>query len=139
MTPTTPEAKILEALLGHLKTFSLPAGYALDWPGIADAAPGERQIRVQHLPNRTSRPFISADDPSLHKGILQLTVVYPVNQGELGAREIAGTVADHFDVDTLMSYGGITVRSVKRPDVAPSMPTGSDLLTPVSVEYESYI
>jgi hypothetical protein len=131
---------ILEALMLRLKTLSTTPELTYNDPGYKFDVPSSRKyLRVSFLPNVTERLVIDSDGPHRHYGILQLTVCWPVDEGEIEPRELAGKVADHFSADTKMVYGGIVVRSMKRPTVASSMKDGADLLTPVSVEYESYI
>lgn len=138
MTPTENEAMILEALLLRVADIDfLPVAPLAD--DEFDVPNDRKYIRVMHRPNVTERMTIDSDGPHKYMGILQLTVVWPVGRGELEARNYAGRVASMFPADYKMRYGGIVVRSMKRPDVAASMPDGADLLTPVSVEYESYI
>ena len=135
--PTQPEALVLEALLDRVKVIDfLP----VEWPNEPFSVPNDRKyVRVALRPNQTARFLIDSDGPHRHFGILQLTVVWPRDQGEREAREMAGRVASLFPADYKMKIGDVIVRSVKRPSVASSMPDGADLLTPVSVEYESYI
>lgn len=141
MTPTEPESIVLEALMTRLKTLSSPLPMAD--PGITlDPVPADRKyLRVSLIPNQTGRMTVDSDGPSRHMGIFQVTVNWPVGRGEIEPREYAGRVASLFATDVLMTYGSVIVRSTKRPDVGPSIPDpkGVDLLTPVSVEYESYI
>lgn len=139
-TPTTPEGYIYEALCVRLQSLVLSPVTPIQWPNLDFTPPEDRRyLRVQYLPNESERYLIDSDGPHRHVGIFQVTVVLQLQDGILRARDVASAVASHFSADTRMSYGGVVVRSMKRPSVAVSMNDGADLLTPVSVEYESYI
>lgn len=142
-TPTEPESFILEALNERLRSL-LPLSHFVEtdvaWPGYSFDEPADRWcLRVQFFPNDNQRVVIDSDGPHQMLGIYQVMVSAPIDNGELESRDLAAKIASHFGADTRMVYGGVVVRSTKRPTVAPSMPSGADLLTPVSVEYESYV
>lgn len=140
MTPTTPEAIIFEALMARLNTLVLSPVMPIAIPRVPFVPPADRRfLRVQLMPNTTERLFIGSNDPHRHYGIFQVMVVWAADEGDLPSQERAGLVATHFKADTKMVYGDVTVRSMKRPDVAPSYDDGADLLTPVTIEYESFI
>lgn len=138
--PTTPEAIIYEALMDKLHDLVLAPVLPIMDPSVGTDPPEDRKyLRVDFLPNRTERVAIQSDAPHRHFGIFQVTVSHPTGLGELAPRQIAGLVADYFGVDTKIVYGTTIVRTTRRPIVGPSFVKEPDLLTPVSVEYESYI
>lgn len=139
-TPQTPEGFLYEALSNRLKSLVLDPVMPIQWPDGDFVVPGNRRyLRVQFLPNETLRVVIDSDGPHQHMGIFQITINLPLKTRVLEAVDIGSAIASHFSADTKMIYAGVMVRSTKKPTVAPSMPDGADLLTPVSVEYESYI
>lgn len=142
-TPSNREGFIYEALCAQLVIACEGLGMSTDlvsWPGYPFTPPNDRKfLRVQYLPNQTERVAVDSVAPHRHAGILQVTVVWPENSGFQQPLDIAGQVADFFAADTRMVYQDVIVRSTKRPTIAPSMTDGADLLTPVSIEYESYI
>lgn len=103
-----------------------------------DVPADRKYLHITLLPNRTRKVTIPDGEPSLHMGIFQILVNWPVDVGEIEPREIAGLVANHFE-GAKMPYGGSIVHSPKRPTVGSSLPEGADLKTPVSVEYETFI
>lgn len=140
MTPTHPESIILDVLMTRMKSYS---AHPIAWPGEPFTPPADRKyVRVIFLPNTTRRVTIDSDGPSRHMGIFQPTVVWPIDKGELDPREVAGAIADLFPTDGRLVSGTVSVRVMGRPSVGRSLPDlreSGDLLTPVSVEYESYI
>jgi hypothetical protein len=137
-TPSAPESLILESLLARLHEFD--TNLPVQEPSVPFVPPDDRRyLRVQLLPGRTQRTLIPSDAEQLHVGILQVTVNWSTVHGEVAPRELAGQIASHFAVDQKLPAGDSFVRITQRPSVGPSLPDGADLLTPVSVFYESYI
>jgi len=143
MVPDEPESMILEALFARLRALVLSPVLPVQWPDQDFSKPADgRYLRVQLIANTTTRLTISSDGPHQHMGIFQLTLVTPILTGELSARQEAGRIASWFPADLRMVFGSVMVRSTKRPSVAdpyPDVRVTSDLLTPVSVEYEAYV
>lgn len=143
MTPTVPESMIMEALLVRLRALVLSPVLPVAWPDQPFTKPADRRyLRVQLMPSSPVRMTIDSDGPHQHLGIFQLTLVRDILQGELSARQEAGVIASWFAADTRMVFGSVIVRSTKRPAVADSyldVKVTSELLTPVSVEYEAYV
>lgn len=141
MADESIEWHIGEALLDRVRTLVVSPVLPIAWPNItfdpAKDGPGG-YIRVQHLPNTNNRLFIGSDEPSQRLGLLQLSVFSPLDEGEQKSREIGGQIAAHFSTDTRMVHGGIAVRSVKHPDVGPTLTDGPYIQTPVTVEYDVY-
>lgn len=90
------------------------------------------------LPNRNLRPLLAGADPHFRQGILQLTVVAPLNRGASLPIALAGAVAAHFSADTALYRGSVKVRVQAAPDVAPGFATERSYNVPVSVRYEAF-
>lgn len=101
-------------------------------------APLTGYLLVTHIRNRTLRPLIGTTAPNHFRGILQIDVMSKLNMDEAVAAQIAGTVADHFPADLLLTFDVVTVRITKRPDIGQTMTQATNLKTPVSVEYETF-
>lgn len=95
-------------------------------------------IRINHLPNRNERLFLDGSEPHRRMGILQLTVVAPRGQGPEPATQIAGSIADYFPADLVMTSNGVNVKVSKAPDIGTALETDLSWIVPVSVYYESF-
>lgn len=135
--PTTIEGRIFEVLAARLADV---AGVQLiAWPNQPFAPPDTHNyLRVIYMPNVTTRMVIESDGPHRYFGIFQVSVYRELDVGVIAAQEAAGVVASWFPADLKMKDGDLVVRSMSDPTVAASMPMGADLVTPVSVEYETY-
>ena len=136
-TPTTVQALVYE-LFNAALVAAAPAA-VINFPGLDFLVPADRSyLKVQLLPNTPFRLTIDSDGPMQYQGIYQITVVREQSVGIMGAQEAAGLVALMFPADTKLKSGELVVRVMADPAVAMSMPDGADLLTPVSVEYETF-
>lgn len=135
----TVEADIFSALMARVA--SLPGDTPVAWPN--KQYPPEGQSRaptylvVSVVPNRPLRPHISSDDEHIHRGILNISVLSPLNGGAGGRPDLPGQVAAHFAADTRMRSGDTTIRVVEHPQVAQSYRDEDRWRTPVLVWYES--
>ncbi len=137
----TVEANIETALFTHVLALSdLDGDPPLAWPNTPFTPPAGPYIEIQHFPNSVGRRFLKGTDPHLRQGILQLTVVTPLNGGPSVATGLAGAVAEHFPADLNLFEGAIKVRIQKAPDVLPGDKTEDDVswATPVSIRYECW-
>lgn len=135
----TPEENIEAALFGRVVTLETTPALPVVWPNVAFTPPAGSYLRFEHLPNRNERPFLGAADPSFRRGILQLTVVTPLNQGPtVFATRLAGKVAQHFPAGLALYSEGIKVRITRAPDVTSAMKTDRSWDVPISVYYECF-
>lgn len=134
----SPQDSIEVRLFEEVRDLPLFAASAKAWPNVAfDPPDGETYLRVDHLPNTIERLFVKGSDPSLYRGILQLTVVAPLNGGASAATGLAGEVAGYFPADlALMTWDSMKIRIERAPDVAPAFRNGHAWMVPVSVRYE---
>ncbi|WP_024586007.1 DUF4128 domain-containing protein [Aliihoeflea sp. 2WW] len=131
------EESIETALFTRANGLAALTGLAISWPNVSFTAPlSGRYLRVSHLPNQTQRLFINS---AAHRrpGILQISVVVPLNVGASAATRMAGQVAEHFPMDLRMTPGGVSVRVTKAPDIAPALKEDAAWIVPVSVSYEA--
>lgn len=136
-TPVSIEARIFEALCQRLKDSA--GSQLIAWPNEAFTPPNDRAyLEVKYSPNVTTRMVIESDGPHRYMGIFQVAVHRALDLGNIVSQNDAGEVATWFAADTKMKNGDLVVRSMGDPSVAESMPRGADLITPVSVEYETY-
>lgn len=136
-TPTTIEGRIYDALVAHLQDNS--GSWVVAYPNMAFTPPDNRIfLEVRHSPNMVGRMTIESDGPHRYFGIFQISVHGPLDIGSSADQEKAGIIATWFPADTKMKNGDLVVRVMGDPTVAESMPIKDDLVTPVSVEYETY-
>lgn len=129
----TVEASIQAALFARAASLVLSPVHPVAWPNVAFTAPANKKyLRVTHFPNTTERTYIGSNEPHMHQGILQITVIAPLNSGESAARELAGVVADHFPCDLPLFAG---VRVERRATVGSKITTDTEIQIPVSIRY----
>ncbi len=130
-----PTEAIMAALFGRIA--SAPVALPIAWPNVSFAIPATgRFLRVQFVPNVTTRRFIGSDDPHQYLGLLQISVYDRLNVGEAWVRQAAGQVASHFPAD--LRLGEIGVRITKRPTVADMITEEDRVQVPVMIEWECY-
>lgn len=136
----TIEEKIEAALFARVRELDLDGSPPFAWPNTSFKPPVGSYVRVDHLPNRNARLFIGSTAPHLRQGILQLTVVTPLNGGNSLATGLAGAIAEHFAADLAMFEDDVKVRVQKAPDVKPAERTDDDVSwsARVDVLYECF-
>jgi hypothetical protein len=129
----TPEAELVAALMGRVKTLvttpALPVLYREQPVGNKP----EAYIEVDHLPNQSDRRYLAGGRLD-RAGILQLTLCLPIGNFEVWHRERAGQVAAHFPADLRLVQGSTTV-VIYQTDVGRGLPDGGHWRTFVSVYY----
>lgn len=137
---TRVETKIADALKSRLSALTFSPALTIAWPNVAFTPPTGTYLRVDNLRNGTDRMVIANDGPHRQQGILQVTVVAPVNGGEDAALEIAGQIADWFTAEPRLFFNGGELRITKRPDIASLKdPDGVHWQVPVSVPWTAYV
>jgi len=133
----TIEEKIQRALGARVAALVLSPPLIVAWPNNVTAV-SPPYLRVDYFPNRSQRIGIKGSSPHRRLGILQITVVAPLNVGPDRSVAIAGLVAEHFPADLVLTYDGVDVRIFKAPDVLPANKEDASWDVPVSIEYESF-
>lgn len=133
----TNEEKIQRALGARVAGLVLSPPLPLAWPNNITKPPVP-YLRVDHFPNRNQRIGIKGSGPHRRLGILQITVVAPLNVGPDAPVAIAGQVAEHFPADLVLDYDGISVRIRSDPDVLSAEKEDASWDVPVSIEYECF-
>lgn len=139
MASTTAEAKIAEALNAKLVALVLSPVLTIEWPNVTGSQPAGVYLRVDDMRNVTGRPFIANDAPSQHQGIYQISVVSPINVGEIAGLETAGKIADWFQ-NARLSLSPRYIDIYRRPDVV-SMKDDANArwLAIVSVNWRAFV
>lgn len=135
----TIEASIQTALFARAASLVLSPVHPVAWPNVSFTVPASKKyVRVTHFPNSTDRLYLGNNDPHRHQGILQLTVVAPINSGEALAREIAGQIADHFRAGLKLNSSGVRVNVTKRPNTGSVVIDTTEIRIPVSIAYRAF-
>lgn len=139
MAAPSTETAIWLALRGRVESLVLTPAYPVAWPN-ETFAPVAQYIEVQHLPNSSDRIMIRSGGKRRYQGILQISVMAPLNQNAAVSTELAGLIASHFAEDMVLRYGAVAVRVTKRPDTAQGMrdDKASRWMTPVTIFYECF-
>lgn len=144
MTTATIETNIWQALKARAATLPSPVDYTICWPDQQDftkPADGDGvpapYIEVSHLPNVVTRLAIDSDGQNDRPGILVMALMYPVARKATHdvMRQQAGLIAAHFPADLLMTYGGVTVRVERAPDVPSPVRDDTYLRWPVGIRW----
>lgn len=136
---STKEGHIEQALFLRVKSLSLSPATPIAWPNKSfTPPPSAGYLRVTHIPNINTRPFLESDAPHQRLGILQIDVFKPKNRGTAVATDAAGAIAAHFPADLEMKSGTVTVSVSKTPDVRQALPDDAHWMVPVIIRYESY-
>jgi hypothetical protein len=138
MVATTPEARILEALLNHMKSWAggLPVAWSnVQYPPVGQPKPDEYAI-ITFSPGTPEQVVIDSKDANRHPGVFGVSIMTLLNDGEMKPQEIGGSLASHFHGQVLSS-GSTTVRVTARPRVAGGYVDGDRWRTPVTVPFET--
>ena len=133
----TIETEIQAALFDRVADLVLSPVLPVSWPNANFRPPADGlYMAVKLFPNGTSRYSQRGSDAQQYIGILQITVVTPLNKGPSNATQIAGEVAEHFNTGLIMRSGDVKVIVTKAPEIATAITTDSSYDVPLSVEYE---
>lgn len=132
------EVKIMEALFIHAA--SIPVGLPVSYPNLSFDPPNDQKyLKVQFIPNLVNRLFVGSDDPHQDLGLLQISVKWPKNVGEVAPRDVAAKVADHFAADTQLTFEGVTVKVLKRPTLSDLIVEAAGVQIAVTIDWECII
>lgn len=135
----TIEESIEHALFSRVRTLDIDGDPPIDWSIPAFDPPVGPYIRVDHLPNVNTRLFLGSAAPHLRHGILQLTVVTPLNVGPTVATSLAGAIAEHFATDLPLYSDDVKVRIQRAPDVVKAEKTDVSWNARADVYYEAFV
>lgn len=136
----TIESSIEVALFTQVLEMDLTGEPRIAWPNVSfTPVVGVSHIKVDHFPNRNTRTLIKGSAPHTRQGILQFTVVTPLNGGATVATNLAGEIAEHFPADLALYDDGVKVRIQQAPDVIDPQDTDVSWTVRVDVRYEALI
>ena len=139
----TIEEKIEAALFTHVVSLDLDDDVPIAWPNVPFPNEGQPKpttyIEVRHFRNANGRLFLKGSNAHLRQGILQLTVITPLNAGPSNVTGLAGQIAEHFPADLALFEEGVKLRIQAASDVLSPDKTDVSWDVPVSVRYEALI
>ncbi|QHJ77689.1 MAG: hypothetical protein [Bacteriophage sp.] len=136
----TLEPTILDLLFQHTKAFNdtTPAKdkIPIAFPNVKFKPPDGNYLEVRYLPNSNRNFLIGNDDPTQHIGILQITVITPLNVGQIKPYDIAGELVEHFKKGTQLQRDDVIVTVYSKPSIAPAIIDNDRFRVPVSIQYQ---
>lgn len=146
--PATIEEKIETALFDFARALGpeLEGAPPLAFPNVSfpadGGAPPAVYIEIRHFRNDNHRLYSKGSNPHLRQGILQLTVMTPIDddEGSLLSTRLAGSIAESFPADLDLFEDGVRVTIQKAPTVGGGLKVHADTkwAVPVSVWYQSF-
>ena len=132
------DAIIFKALTDRL--LAMPEVLPVAAPNIVFPPAGQqtpaKYLRLAFLPNQT-RQITVGDDPQQKRGLIQVSVVWPVGQGIIAALDVADQVIDHFMNQTLFA-SGVRITISSEPWAAGPLQDGDRVQVPVTIPYIAF-
>lgn len=132
------DAIIFKALTDRL--LAMPEVLPVAAPNIVFPPAGQqtpaKYLRLAFLPNQT-RQITVGDDPQQKRGLIQVSVVWPVGQGIIAALDVADQVIDHFMNQTLFA-SGVRITISSEPWAAGPLQDGDRVQIPVTIPYIAF-
>lgn len=98
--------------------------------------PGTPYQRVNHLINAPIDHTLAADLTEL-RGLMQVTLCYPLGAGRGAAQTRAQAVADHFAPVQYLTEGAVRVDLIHTPRIASGLVDGDRYCIPVTVAWSA--
>src|SRR5512135_3377178 len=118
---------IIEQLLLDWAAKMPVAPAAISWPNRKFDPPIDgKYFQVRVFPNSNERLFLNGNDPVWRRGILQIGVVRPENEGTQNATVLADTIAAHFHSDLQLFSDDdppVKVQVTNAPDIGSAINT----------------
>ncbi|MDX0549391.1 hypothetical protein GOE04_29235 [Sinorhizobium medicae] len=132
------DAIIFRAVTDRLLT--MPGVLPVAAPNVVFPAAGQplppRYFRLAFLPNQT-RQITVGDDRQQKRGLFQVSVVWPVGQGIIGALDVADQVIDLFKNQSLFA-SGVKITISSEPWAAGPLQEGERVQIPVTIPYIAF-
>ncbi len=135
---TQPEAIIFDLLNGHLVAITLSPALLIAWP-MVDFTPPASGMWLEAFPSitATNKGEMAFTGRADRLGLMQVTVVAPLQDGEAPALEVAGQIAAHFAEGTRLVSGSTTVRIYAPASVSTPFKDGKYLRTAVTARWRA--
>ena len=141
---TGAEAQIIEVLFERLSGFSHSPALPVAYPNVKFTPPASGfWLQADFIPNTNRDLYLSHADPVEHRGLLQITVVGPLDVGLTGAMEIALQVSAHFqgfkDFNSDLYGSSVKVSVTGKPSIGGAIKDPPYLRVPVTVPWQSIV
>jgi hypothetical protein len=138
---TSTEARIMRLLFDVLDDMTGDAGaLPIAWPNKSFEPPNDKKfLRVDFIPNRVDRLEIASDGAHQMRGLLQISVMWPLDDGLDGPLDIAGAIVAAYPADLTLWDGDLRVRVYQRPAVAGAIVEDKRVMIPVTVLWEVFV
>ncbi len=137
----TIEGGILDALQYHLSLMPMSPVRQIAWPNVPfTPVIGSPYLAVNDFPTDTITRTVANDGTAIYEGFLQVSVFWPVGQGLIGVKELAGHVAAYFKRGTAIQRNGVgpVVRIERAPVIAAPIIEPAWVQVPVTVYWRSF-
>ncbi|ASP84317.1 hypothetical protein CDO26_06655 [Sinorhizobium meliloti] len=132
------DAIIFKAVTDRL--IAMPGVLPIAAPNVVFPSAGQplpaKYLRLAFLPNQT-RQITMGNDPQQKRGLFQVSVVWPVGQGIIGALDVANQVIDHFKNQSLFA-SGVKITISSEPWAAGPLQEGERVQIPVTIPYIAF-
>lgn len=133
----TPEENIEHALFARVRDTLTQLPIA--WPNVEFEPPQDHKyVAVMHFRNLNDRLYLSGNEQH-RRGLLQLSVVHPLEHGSSDSVTFAGNMILNWPQDLVLSSENVRVRVTKQPDCMSPIKTDVSWIVPVSVYYEAFV
>lgn len=127
------ETKIFEGLIAHLGTLVLDPVLPVAMPNVSfDTPDSGAYLKVNHLPAETTQ---ATNNSNRHRGLFQVSVFWPEDEGETKPNEIAGAIIEHFKIKTVINFEGAVIRILRPPFKLPAGEEPGWIQIPVRIPY----
>lgn len=93
-------------------------------------------LRAYLLPAKTTADDLAGAHRAF-RGVFQVSIHAPINQGPGVAAGIADEIAAQFPVNLRLTQSGVTVQVVSPASIAPALQEGDRYIVPVSFQYRA--
>lgn len=145
------ESLIEAALLGRVATLSFSPAWSpafspvtqIAWPNATFRPPQTSTVpskplpylRVFHIPSAVDQISLGDSGINRYVGLLQISVMWPLNVSASPAIEAAGQIAKHFKRGTVIANSGLHIRVSRPPAVARLIQEDTMIQVPVTVSW----
>ncbi|MFH1554925.1 MAG: DUF4128 domain-containing protein [Pseudomonadota bacterium] len=138
--PTFAEALIHDLLMARVATFSNTPALPVAYPNVDFIPPASGDwLEVAYLPNTNVDLYLANDDETLHRGLMQITLVSARGRGGSAPLDLAGKIASHFAKGTTLYGSSFKVRVPDKPSVSAPLQDPPYLRTPVTVRWQAFV
>lgn len=139
MAVTGTEAAIEDALLWKLSQLVLSPVLPIAQPNVQyDPGEGQAYAMADFIVAPPLRLALGSNHTREHTGILQLNLFSPIGRGEIGARQVASAILNHFTEDAPINRNGVTVRVTERGTAGSARIDGPMIVMSIGVPWTCF-